>query len=422
MGTDVSLDRFTLRFKDAALERSFREAEDDKSVRTMRFGTLVGALLFVFACLSLAVIPEPLRHLLNWADVWVSGVVVTVACVLVYGVTFTRPFQAHPQVALAALCASASGWLASGLRHLEPDFVANRGFMFLVLHTFTIYSLLRMRLLPALAAGWGSLVLYVAAMKYWHVIGDMYLVRQVFWLAACNVWGSVICYQVERSLRREYASALQVQRERERADGLLLNILPAPIAERLKSSRERIAEHADPVTVLFADIVGFTPLSARKKPAELVELLDEVFTGFDELAAEHGLEKIKTIGDAYMAVAGLPHAQPDHAMRAARMALAMVEHVERAAQTAGEPLQVRIGMHTGAVVAGVIGRSKFSYDLWGDTVNTASRMESSGVPGAVHCTQATARHLDGDFAVRSRGPVEVKGKGTMETFLVLGAA
>jgi adenylate cyclase len=172
------------------------------------------------------------------------------------------------------------------------------------------------------------------------------------------------------------------------------------------------------VTVLFADIVGFTPLSARKAPAELVALLDDVFSGFDHLAHVHGLEKIKTIGDAYMAVAGLPHPQDDHALRAAHMAVAMLETVGRLAAETGEALQVRVGLHTGPVVAGVIGRSKFSYDLWGDTVNVASRMESAGLPGAVHCTPHTAAFLHGSFDLQPRGSIEVKGKGSMETFFI----
>jgi class 3 adenylate cyclase len=150
-------------------------------------------------------------------------------------------------------------------------------------------------------------------------------------------------------------------------------------------------------------------------------MLDDVFTRFDGLAAEHGLEKIKTIGDAYMAVAGLPHEQPDHALRAARMAVAMLRTVRDLASTRGEPLQLRVGLHTGSVVAGVIGRSKFTYDLWGDTVNTASRMESTGVPDSVQCSPTTAALLGNEFALQSRGSIDVKGKGRMETFLVESA-
>jgi len=168
--------------------------------------------------------------------------------------------------------------------------------------------------------------------------------------------------------------------------------------------------------------VGFTPLSASKTPQALVELLNRVFSEFDALADAHGLEKIKTIGDAYMAVAGLPEPWADHAPRAARMALAMLDATARVAAETGENLALRIGLHSGPVVAGVIGRRKFTYDLWGDTVNTASRMESHGVPGAIHCTEAAALLLQGAFQLQARGAMEIKGKGEMNTFLLAGAA
>jgi guanylate cyclase len=229
----------------------------------------------------------------------------------------------------------------------------------------------------------------------------------------------LICYQMDVSARREFTAMRLLGEERERSERLLLNILPAPIAERLKASGDSIAEHSDGVTVLFGDIVGFTPLSASKTPQALVELLNRIFSEFDALADAHGLEKIKTIGDAYMAVAGLPNPCPDHAARAARMALAMLDATARVAAETGEKLALRIGLHSGPVVAGVIGRRKFTYDLWGDTVNTASRMESHGVPGAIHCSEAAASLLQGSFRLQALGAMHIKGKGEMRTFLVL---
>jgi class 3 adenylate cyclase/ligand-binding sensor domain-containing protein len=210
--------------------------------------------------------------------------------------------------------------------------------------------------------------------------------------------------------------------EREKSEALLLNVLPAPIAERLKGGQNLIADHFDAVTVLFADIVDFTKLSARISPVILVGLLDEIFQAFDALAEKHGLEKIKTIGDAYMVVGGLPVPRPDHAGAVAAMALDMREALAglTVARTFG--LRVRIGIHTGPVVSGVIGKKKFIYDLWGDTVNTASRMESHGVPGEVQVSAATAELLRGAFVLEPRGAIQVKGKGEMEAFLVKGRA
>jgi class 3 adenylate cyclase len=208
--------------------------------------------------------------------------------------------------------------------------------------------------------------------------------------------------------------------ERQRSERLLLNVLPAAIAARLKQSQGVIADGFPDVTVLFADIVNFTPLSEGIAPEAVVQLLDELFSGFDQLAQRHGLEKIKTIGDAYMVVGGLPDPRPDHAEAVAEMALAMREEVARRVGPGGRPLQVRIGIDTGPVVAGVIGRSKFSYDLWGDTVNTASRMESQGLAGCIQVTERTYQRLRSSYRFERRGPIQIRGKAAMVTYLLLG--
>ena len=210
--------------------------------------------------------------------------------------------------------------------------------------------------------------------------------------------------------------------EHARSERLLLNILPGAISARLKEHGESIADGFAEVTVLFADLVGFTELSQRMTPAELVEMLNRTFTAFDELAERLGVEKIKTIGDCYMAAAGLPERRPDHVEAVARMALQMRDALERINREGGYTLRARIGLHTGPVVAGVIGKRKFIYDLWGDTVNTASRMESSGAPGEIQVTREVYEQLKGRFALVSRGMVQVKGKGEMETYLLNGEA
>ncbi|MBC7978214.1 MAG: HAMP domain-containing protein [Myxococcales bacterium] len=208
--------------------------------------------------------------------------------------------------------------------------------------------------------------------------------------------------------------------EKQTSERLLLNVLPGPIAERLKTGENLIVDRFDAVSVLFADIVGFTTLSARTSPEALVTMLNEVFSSFDLLAEQHGLEKIKTIGDAYMAVAGVPQPIADHATAITHMALDMIDSIEDYARRHGQALTIRIGIHTGSVVAGVIGTKKFIYDLWGDTVNTASRMESHGQPGRVHVSEATHQLLAEDFDFEKRTPIEVKGKGAMQTYFVVG--
>ena len=207
-------------------------------------------------------------------------------------------------------------------------------------------------------------------------------------------------------------------KEHARSERLLLNVLPPAISSRLKDGEETIADGFKEVSVLFADMVGFTELSARMPPADLVSVLNEVFSEFDELAGKYGLEKIKTIGDAYMVAAGLPEAREDHAAVMARMGLDMLEVVSALNARKGYSLAVRIGIHSGPVVAGIIGKRKFSYDLWGDTVNTASRMESHGEKGRLHVSAVTAELLKDAFVVEPRGTVTVKGKGEMSTFFV----
>ena len=211
-----------------------------------------------------------------------------------------------------------------------------------------------------------------------------------------------------------------LEAEQTRSERLLLNILPAPIAEQLRDGATTIAESQPDVTVLFADIVGFTPLGEALEARALVELLNEVFVVFDDLAEAAGLEKIKTIGDAYMVVGGLPTPRVDHLAAILELAMAMCHAISDVRTPHGEPLQLRIGVDAGPVVAGVIGRRKFSYDVWGDTVNTASRMESHGVVGRVQVTERVARAAGQRFTFEPPRSVAIKGKGTMTTFLLVG--
>jgi len=223
-----------------------------------------------------------------------------------------------------------------------------------------------------------------------------------------NVYGTDVTAIKERE---------RLARENER---LLLNILPPPIAQRLRAGEPLIADRFDDVTLLFADIVEFTRLSARLSPSELVGVLNEVFSVFDELVERHGLEKIKTIGDAYLVVGGLSDASADHTARMAAMAVGLADAVGRIDAATRMGIDFRIGMHCGPIVAGVIGTRKFIYDVWGDTVNLASRMESLGVPGRVQVTHAVMSRLETTFEFEARGLIDVKGKGPMPTWFLVG--
>lgn len=207
----------------------------------------------------------------------------------------------------------------------------------------------------------------------------------------------------------------------QKSETLLLNILPKEIAAILKNESRTIADHYDEASVLFADMVGFTPLSAQLPPVEMVELLNEVFSFFDSLLDKYGVEKIRTIGDSYMVAAGVPRGRPDHAQALARMALDMRDYISTHTFRNSQRVSFRIGINSGSMIAGVIGRRKFVYDVWGDAVNIASRMESHGLGGAVQITQTTYELIKDEFVCEPRGTVNVKGKGEMEVWLVISA-
>jgi guanylate cyclase len=211
-----------------------------------------------------------------------------------------------------------------------------------------------------------------------------------------------------------------LREEQQRSESLLLNMLPAEIAPRLKADNRTIADYFESASVLFADIVGSTPLFAEMKPGDAVDWLNEVFSLFDRLVERHDLEKIRTIGDSYMVASGAPRPRPDHAQAIARLALEMSREVAKLAPRNGHNMEIRVGINSGPLVGGVIGETKFHYDLWGDTVNTASRMESHGVPGKIQINEPTYQLLRDEFECERRGIIQIKGKGEMETWFVVG--
>lgn len=226
--------------------------------------------------------------------------------------------------------------------------------------------------------------------------------------------------QLQERNRVLEAATRALDAERQVSERLLLNVLPRSIADRLKRQTGVIADSFAEATVIFADIARFTPISLSMGPQEVVVWLNEVFSALDRLAEQHGLETIKTIGDAYMVASGLPTPRADHAEAAAEVALAFQEEIASHTAPNGDPLRIRIGIHSGPVVAGVIGTRKFAYDLWGDTVNTASRMESHGVSGMIHVTDATYERLRDRYVLEERGEMEIKGLGDMRTYFLLG--
>jgi len=280
--------------------------------------------------------------------------------------------------------------------------------------SFAICGMSRLRLTVAVIAT--GLALHVAAWFLFpperaQIAADPSLLANLYVSSAVTTFGII-------ALIVGYAFTV-ADRARAEADALLANILPEAIAERLKERPgERVADSVADASVLFSDLVGFTGLAQRLGVARTVDLLDQIVTEFDRLAAAHGVEKIKTIGDGYMAVAGVSRPQADHLLRLARMALLLPDLVERLSAAHGVDLKIRVGIASGPLMAGVIGTDKFSYDVWGDTVNLASRLESHGLPGEIQVSAAVRGALGDSFVFEPRGPIEVKGVGRLETWLL----
>ena len=243
-----------------------------------------------------------------------------------------------------------------------------------------------------------------------------FLIGNVFYLSFMNIAGMFISYILEASARIEFLQRQALDHEKQRSESLLFSILPQKIAKRLTQNRGTIAQEYPVTSILFADIANFTPLSEKLTPTELITLLNEIFSEFDRLVEQYGVEKIKTIGDCYMVASGVPNPRPDHAQAIACLAIDLVRYINNFAQKYRYPINLRIGIHSGTVVAGVIGQKKLMYDLWGDTVNTASRMESHGEVGKIQISRATYDLLGNEFICESQGEIDVKGKGKLETW------
>jgi class 3 adenylate cyclase len=360
---------------------------------------------------------------------WAVAVAVTVTMAIR---TAQEPNTRRPDLFADALGLTIGALLLARRRWpvavLVASFVALQVYYMLNYPGISAAVALAVALYTAGAAGYLRWALLVAA---WFVAGPLVfrllvdpepvllvlteVVREVsLWLAILLLGDAV---HSRRTLTRQQRL---LEAERARSEGLLRNMLPESIAERLKQRQEVIADASPQVTVLFTDIVDFTSHAERSPPEATVALLNELFSQFDALTESRGLEKIKTVGDAYMVAGGLPNPRPDHARAVAELALEMLDLAARRSFPDGEPVRLRIGIDTGPVVAGVIGRRRFSYDLWGDTVNTASRMETTGIPGCIQITERTRELLGDRYVLRERGKIQVKGKGKMLTYFLSG--
>lgn len=415
--TGASMSRVTLRFRDPYLEAAYRAGHFRQNLVNLRVAHILGAVLMVawgFAIHGhLPFFDRPFDLTIRY------GVFIPVL-LLGFGVTFLRRYPRFWEWELLAILITVmSVWVyyISRLLTMPPDF----GYVGLLLMGMFVYTLIRPRFPLVLVIAALTTVLYVPWAVVAVQVSGVKMAIAVFYLLSFGGLGIVAAHRSERNARLLFLRERQLDRERERSDSLLLNILPKVIVARLKREPEggRLAEGFDDVSVLFADAVGFTEQAAKTSPEELVDALDELFRRFDELSDRHGLEKIKTVGDAYMAVAGAPVPHPDPAAAAAEMALGILEESSRVRWPSGDPIEMRVGVAKGPAVAGVIGQRKFAYDLWGDTVNLASRLEEHGEPCRVLVSEEVADQLEGRFEFGPAKVMHLKGKGpTMVRFLL----
>ncbi len=416
-GKDANLGRVTLRFlDDPAMECAYRDDYHYRTVRQVRIALILGIVLTAaFGLLDGWVTPAA-RH-----ELWfIRYAIISPFFLALLVLSFTRAalHLLQPGVALGMLLCGV-GIIAMNVIAPEPG---NHLYYAGLLLLFMYPPFIRMRF--SLAAPVSAVLVAAYELAATELAGAPLhvLVNNTFFLSSAAAIGLLNTYLLELYTRRNFLQRIQLEAERERSERLLLNILPRSIADRLKRDSGTIADGFAEATVLFADIAGFTRIAAEREPGEVVGILNDLFSEFDSLAEGRGVEKIKTIGDAYMAVAGLPIGRADHAHAMANLALDMQEAVMRRENGRDGSFSLRIGLNSGPVVAGVIGRKKFIYDVWGDTVNTASRMESHGVPGGIHVTEGTYRLLRRDYRFEERGIVPIKGKGDMRTYLLVGRA
>ncbi|HEY3815841.1 MAG TPA: adenylate/guanylate cyclase domain-containing protein [Polyangiaceae bacterium] len=413
--------RFTARFVDRALEAEYARESFERSIRPVtRFTVVLSAAVFLaYGAHDAFIMPAPLLH-----EAWAIryGLAVPMFAVVV-PLMWTRFYARwyRPALLVFAFTMSAVVLSLGAVARGEPAVLQSSWApLFLVLGPF----IARFDVAYELAYAILSVLLYnVLTVALAHT-GFVVPVSINMAIVSMGLIGVLVARQMERQAREVFLQGRTIQAqmealdaEKQKSDALLLNVLPAAIAERLKLENRPIADGFQDVSVLFADIVGFTRLSARLAPEALVARLNQLFSAFDDLLDRFRLEKIKTIGDAYMVVGGL-NGGKDHALALAELALDMLARIAELSAQLNEDFSVRIGINTGPVVGGVIGKKKFIYDVWGDTVNIASRMESTGSPGSVQVSHETYLRIQHMYEFEDRGEIEVKGKGPMRAWLI----
>ena len=416
----AELDPIRLRFTTPEMERRFQLNFASHNITSVRVGHVLAVVMWIVWG---AVVSEHLGEERGLDLLLRYGFTIPLT-IAGFALTFS---SGYPRIwkwpVMGLLLMSGLTWITYVM---EIDTMpADYGYVGLLLMQTFAFSILRLpfRLVALFIA---VTVPYYFTYALWSGdLGGIATLLAIFYLGSFSLLGLIASYVLEWKIRKLFLRERQLDFERGRSDALLMNILPRAIIDRLKSKRtavddERVAEEFNDVTVLFADAVGFTAQAAKTPASQLVAALDDFFTGCDALADRYGLEKIKTVGDAYMAAAGVPQPHADHAKAAADMALALQDHLREATWPSGDRITIRIGIASGPAVAGVIGRRKFAYDLWGDTVNLASRLESYSHPDRILAAESVVAHLDGRYQFGPPIVVDLKGKGPTTAHFLLG--
>lgn len=418
-----------LRFHDPSVERDYQTWFVDRALPFSRVGIIGAIAAWLTAIATTAIMTAHDQLLVLWTGMFILMPVLAGALAL----TFNASARPHVQTIVAsanALSGLASTYLCFAFTAPRAD-LAMGLLITTAFFAFTIFRLDPVRAAAAVstyAALFLVLLLQLASQSSAALSAVQVIAYLVITVNAVGV-GAFACIAMNAVSRDNFRQQRIIERQRvsiddekSRSDRLIASILPDAVSERLKGEPGMIADHYPFVSVVFADLVGFTELATRLTPDTLVSLLNDLFSRFDDLAAEHGVERIKTIGDAYMAAAGVPTQRPDYAVAVARFALAVRQAVRDYSSAHGQELAIRIGIGSGAVVAGVVGTTRFAYDLWGDTVNVASRMESQGEAGAIQVCARTHALLADRFKFESRGELDVTGRGRMQTYFLLDLA
>jgi guanylate cyclase len=403
----------SLAFVDPGLEAEYWRRNGGRLRRKTAITILLVLVLYVaFGFLDPWIVPEIL------ATVWALRAAVVVLCVILVALTRTRAFAKRHQLIIASLpvLGGVAIFATIALSGETGRLLYYAGIILAIIWTMLLSELrfpLALAVSVYLIAGYEVIAVFVSPLS------QPVIVNNTFFLVSTLAMTATGGYTIERAARVNFRQSLTIEEERRKSEDLLVSMLPREVAAVLKAGPATVARRYEAASVLFADIVGFTTLSALMNADDVVKMLDELFNTFDSLVALHGAERIRTIGDSYMAAAGVPAPREGHAQALAALALDMQAHAS-AREVQGRRLALRVGISSGPLIAGVIGVRKPQYDVWGDTVNAASRMESHGIPSGIQVTRATYELIRGEFCCEPRGLIEVKGMGPMEVWFLTG--